>query len=207
MRGQSRLKRWRGFLFLQRDSGVVSNVARREERRNLCGMPYPTLGNQTRLSCVAIRGGDNRRGRPIGAASNAVLGAGQTFKIWVRSIPAFGLREYYSKVGSEPLRKFTAGVPGLFVSGVPNHPGRGWPMSDRSLSPHRRPSRVAPLRYQIGAYWVFLMANFTGTALRRVEYQTDDAGNWEHPAPLRFQELCLARDAATRLPASAGCPA
>jgi hypothetical protein len=33
------------------------------------------------------------------AASNAVLGAGQTRWKWVRSIAAFGLREYYSKVG------------------------------------------------------------------------------------------------------------
>ncbi len=40
--------------------------------------------------------GRNRRGRPIRAASNAVLGAGQTSWKWVRSIAAFGLREYYS---------------------------------------------------------------------------------------------------------------
>ena len=32
------------------------------------------------------------------AASNAVLGAGQTRWKWVRSIAAFGLREYYSKL-------------------------------------------------------------------------------------------------------------
>ena len=38
------------------------------------------------------------------AASNAVLGAGQTRWKWVRSIAAFGLREYYSKVEGKPLK-------------------------------------------------------------------------------------------------------